>query len=208
MKDNSSRVKRCTKCQKDFHEDCFRIDGKSSPNRKIINNKKSKIICNACEAHIINEMRTTKISDYFKASKNILDHLKIELKSKLNNKDEETSTCESNEECIKKKSKSCHKFRLPKPLKADQKKILEESLFRALKVKNIEFNDDLCYPDPECTADMNNASLEPGIQKISEYNRKTYYKFKEKTRNAEYPPVEVVDDEIQVKYIYIINRDL
>lgn len=96
-----------------------------------------------------------------------------------------------------KKNKSCPKFRVPKDLKQNQRKILRESLVRALLVKNIEFNDDLCYSDPECPQSMNNSSLEPGVQTISDYNRKVYYKFKEKTRRFDYPPLEVVDDEIQ-----------
>ena len=71
------------------------------------------------------------------------------------------------------------------------------SLFRALQVKGITFNDDLVYMDPDCPAKMNNSLLETGINEISPYNKKIYYSFKERSRKGEYAPVEVIDDPIQ-----------
>jgi hypothetical protein len=104
----------------------------------------------------------------------------------------------SNNTSNKNKNSKCAKFKLFRELKEDQKKLLRESLFRALLVKNIQFNDDLTYPDSECTPEMNNAFYEPGLQLISDQNKEVYLKFKEKTRRGEYPPIEVIDDEIQV----------
>ncbi len=93
---------------------------------------------------------------------------------------------------------STAKFKLGRQLNQSQKTILKESLFRALYVKNITFNDDLCYTDKECPIELNNSMNEPGIQMISDYNKSIFYKFKERTRRGEYPPLEVVNDEIQV----------
>jgi hypothetical protein len=90
-------------------------------------------------------------------------------------------------------------FKLGRKLSETQKSILKESLFRALYVKSINFNDDLCYIDKECPCELNNAANEPGIQAISDFNKKIYYKFKERTRRGEYPPLEIIDEEIQVK---------
>ena len=96
------------------------------------------------------------------------------------------------------------KFRLGRQPNESQKTILKESLFRAFYVKNIIFNDDLCYSDKECAMELNNAINEPGIQAISDYNKSIYYKFKERTRRGEYPPLEIIDEEIQVLSIIII----
>jgi len=93
---------------------------------------------------------------------------------------------------------STAKFKLGRQLNLPQKTILKESLFRALYVKNITFNDDLCYTDKECPMELNNSMNEPGIQMISDYNKSIFYKFKERTRRGEYPPLEVINDEIQV----------
>lgn len=90
------------------------------------------------------------------------------------------------------------KFRLGRRPNDSQKTILKESLIRAFLVKNIIFNDDLCYSDKECPMELNNAINEPGIQAISDFNKSIYYKFKERTRRGEYPPVEIIDEEIQV----------
>lgn len=97
------------------------------------------------------------------------------------------------------------KFKIGRQLTEIQKTTLKESLFRALYVKNINFNDDLCYVDKECPIDLNNAENEPGIQTISDYNKIIYYKFKERTRRGEYPPIEVIDEEIQVRLIFFIS---
>ena len=74
---------------------------------------------------------------------------------------------------------------------------MKKSLFRALKTKNIIFNDDLIYLDEDCPESMNNSLLEHDIKEIAPYNKETYYKFKEKSRNGEYAPIEIIDDPIQ-----------
>ncbi len=78
-----------------------------------------------------------------------------------------------------------------------KKQILRESLYRALLVKEIKFDDDLYYDEIETFAHHNNSSFEPGIQKVSDYNLNIYRKFKERTREANYPALEIIDDEKQ-----------
>ena len=88
-------------------------------------------------------------------------------------------------------------MKLPKQLNTFQKQILKKSLFRALEVKNIKFNDDLIYLDKDCPESMNNSLLEQDIKEISLYNKEIYYKFKERSRKGEYAPIEIIDDPIQ-----------
>ena len=57
-------------------------------------------------------------------------------------------------------------MKLPKQLNTFQKQILKKSLFRALEVKNIKFNDDLIYLDKDCPESMNNSLLEQDIKEI------------------------------------------
>jgi hypothetical protein len=112
------------------------------------------------------------------------------------------STIESQNFKIPKKKENSGKLKLPKELNIHQKMILQSSLYRALKVKGIEFDDDLIFNDPECPPEMNDSSLEIGIQKISNYNKEIYYKFKRRSKVGEYPPLEIVDDQIQVKLMH------
>ena len=55
--------------------------------------------------------------------------------------------------------------------------------------------------DPDCLTEMNNSKFEPGIQKMSPYNKKIFYKFKEKSRKGEYPGLEILEDDIQVIFL-------
>jgi hypothetical protein len=98
----------------------------------------------------------------------------------------------------KKKKNAAPKFRLPKKYDKEKKETFQKSMLKALLVKEINFTDDLYYAKDICTSPMNDASQEPGIQKISEYNKRIYYSFKERTRKLEYPPLVVEEDEIQV----------
>ncbi len=208
--------KNCFKCLKDFHLRCFRKDWKNlvitSAAVSLSKSKKCKIICDLCEKSIQSKMKVTRISDYFKPQKNSKGKADLLHLGKNSNKNinlwdcfsDDVSMDSTNIDGNKIKSK-CNdaKFRLPKELTKEQKKILQESLYRALEVKEITFGDDLNYQDKDCPSSMNDASLEVGIQKISEYNKEIYYKFKKKTREAEYPPLEIVDDNIQVRKVLI-----
>ena len=51
-------------------------------------------------------------------------------------------------------------MKLSKQLNPIQKEKMKKSLFRALEVKNITFNDDLVYIDKDCPESMNNSLLE------------------------------------------------
>ncbi len=173
--DEFKALKNCFKCQKDFHLKCFRKDSKE------IKTKKSKIICDGCENSIQSKMKNMRISDFFKPEKNA------------------SALTYNQNSCLNNKSKSGEaKLKLPKDLTSTQREILQKSLFRALEVKGIEFCDDLNYNDKECPPEKNDSSLEVGIQSISNFNKDIYYKFKIKSRKAEYAPLEIVDDEIQV----------
>ncbi len=180
-----------------------------SPKQKI---KKCKIICDNCEKSIQAKLlKVTRISDFFKPQKNSKGKADLVNKdssiSKINTLSWDKRTDDISQDSTSldigkgNKTKSCDaKFRLPKELTKDQKRIFQESFLRALEVKGITFGDDLNFEDKECPSSMNDASLEVGMQKISEYNKEIYYKFKKKTREAEYPPLEIVDDDIQVNF--------
>jgi hypothetical protein len=201
-------LKNCHKCLRDFHLKCFRKDWEVSVKGKC------KIICDHCEKSIQTKLlKITRISDYFKPQKNskivnginyFNDNSKVSLSTSANpnkirinlNNGKVTNT-----EKISNNNKCEGKLRIPKELTQDQMKKLQESLFRALEVKGIEFKDDLNYEDPDCPESMNNSKLEVGIQSISPYNKEIYYKVKKRTRMAEYPPLEVIDDALQVKII-------
>ncbi len=143
-------------------------------------------------------MKTTKISDYFKPSKSksyqFIDNKSKSIDANKNNNNNSNTNSNTNSEA---------KFRLPKLLSKEQRKILEESLFRAIQVKNVVFDDNLTFPHKDCPKSFNDSSREIGIQKISEYNKQIYYKFKEKSQKAEYAPIEIVDHEIQVIIFYL-----
>ncbi len=127
---------------------------------------------------------SASVNDYFKQNKEVTDDEKSTESSKTANHFYNTSKGVI--------------FKLPKQLKPDQKTILQTSLLKALKVKDLEFYDDLCYPDPECPEHLNNSLFEPGVISLTELNKELYYKFKERTRNGEYAAVEIIEDEIQV----------
>jgi hypothetical protein len=198
----------------DYHKNCF---------KKSINNNNfelnSKIICGNCEIQINNKMKNTKISDYFKLEK-FNQNNKNKLNTILNNNKNEFNInidINENESCsvsinstqssklmtnTKKKKNAAPKFRLPKKYDKEKKELLQKSMLKALLVKDINFTDDLYYAKDICTSSMNDATQEPGIQKISEYNKKIYYSFKERTRKLEYPPLVVEEDEIQVNNFF------
>lgn len=214
-------LKTCIKCQKDFHLRCFRKDWEEKDDIMKTKSKgkskktQCKIICDGCENNILNSIRSTKISDYFKPEKNakIQNCKDLTLINKKSTDFSDVRSVDSNYSFNNqnKKPKNEGKFKLPKNLTEEQKKTLKGSLMRALLVKNIEFDDDLTFPESDCPSSLNNASAEVGIQKISEYNKQIYYKFKERSRKGEYTSLEVVDDDLQVKkqeYIYINFRDL
>ena len=172
---------------------------------------KCKIICDNCEKSIQTKLlKITRISDYFKPQKNskivnglnyFNDNSKVSLSTSANQNKIRINLANGNvstNEEITNKYKSEAKLRMPKELTKDQKKTLQESLFRALEVKGIEFKDDLNYEDPDCPESMNDSKLEVAIQSISPYNKEIYYKVKKRTRMAEYPPLEVIDDALQV----------
>lgn len=185
--------KRCSKCKKDFHSDCF-IDGKSS--------KKGRIICADCEKLISKELKLTKINDYFKTEKfkhRTLNKLLNEVKTNPDG-DCHSQVSTQNSGSLPTKTESSAKFKLFKGLSAQDQKLVKESLCRALLVKNIKFNDDLVYKQG-INSLMNSSALEPGIQSISDYNKGVYNKFKARTKEGNYPPVVVVDDEVQVSAI-------
>lgn len=184
--------------------------------------KKCKIICDNCEKSIQTKLlKVTRISDFFKPQKNSKGKADLNHKDHKDHKDYKDSkfskinslSWDKRVDDISQDSTSLDigkaksyaksydaKFRLPKELTKDQKRILQESFLRALEVKGITFGDDLNFEDKECPSHMNDASLEVGMQKISDYNKEIYYKFKKKTREAEYPPLEIVDDDIQVSF--------
>lgn len=179
----SDIIKNCEKCHQNFHLKCFK-------------NKDTKIVCFDCEKQISNKIQTTKISNFFKTTKISIQNKD---KSKLNSdfKVYTTITEKIMNGTGLPKVKCEGKLKLPKMVNDDNKKLMMESLFRALEVKKITFNDDLVYLDEDCPRDMNNAKLEPGIGEMSEYNKKIYESFKERSRKGIYAPIEVVDDEVQ-----------
>jgi hypothetical protein len=166
-------MKKCNKCNKAFHKPCF----------KNTYNGRSKLICFDCEFKVSKEVET-KINDYFKASK----------------KREEIGQIDDKKYVVKNKAKNEILLRLPKALTKKQKEILHKSILHANIVKGITFNDDLCYNDPDCTPEMNRADLEPGLEKLSKYNKVIYYAFKERSRKGEYAPLEIIEDDIQVSH--------
>lgn len=188
-----SKTEQCEKCQGDFHIECFG------------NNVNGKILCEECEKKIKVALRATKISDYFKSEK-LLGQKRAKSKDKINSeikKDfdlyQTISKKLSNDSSSTQKNNTSRDghMKLPKTLNRKQKDLMMTSLFRALQVKDITFNDDLVYLDPDCPQTMNNSLIETGIAEISNYNKKIYYSFKERSRKGEYAPIEVIDDPVQ-----------
>jgi len=190
----------------------------SIANNNYNNNLQSKNICSFCEHTIKKEAESMKISDFFKPKKN-QNLSSSACKGKgLKPKESETTEIEvakasnSPENDIimfdfeeKKNENVAHypKFILWKQLPQTKIEFLKENLKNALIFKNIEFSDDLAFLDEECPEVMNNAKLEPGIQKMSSYNKGVFYKFKQRTRNGEYPGLEIIEDPIQVLKSYL-----
>jgi len=57
------------------------------------------------------------------------------------------------------------KFKLPKPSQDPQKVLRQKmSLAFGLLTKNISFDDDLCFSNPNCPPTCNNSALEPNLQ--------------------------------------------
>lgn len=195
----NQQCKECEKCKKLFHLSCF---GNSQ-----------KILCQNCDFVIIKNSKA-KITDFFKnvkftqnkrnrtkdddtakpnnnysASSNILNEIQtdIQIYSKVSIKFEEENLTQVSKTPLK----------LPKKM---PKNLLEKSklsLFRGLEAKGLKFNDDLIYLNESCPSYLNSSYLEPGIQKLSDYNKKIYYKFKENSSKGIYAPVEVIDDPVQ-----------
>ena len=171
-------LKNCIRCKKDYHKKCFEKTQKK--NEKNNSAKKLNVIelenndiCLLCHEGIKTEIKNTKISDYFKTSKkkpNFFNTKKIT---------ENNSIIIFDFDQNNKSSVSFYpKFILWKPLEEQKMEILKKKLLQALLIKNIEFSDDLKYLDEDCPESMNNSGLEPGIQKMSLENKKTFYKFK------------------------------
>ena len=184
----------CEKCGNFFHQKCFSIE-----------NPNSKILCQSCEILINNTLKSTKINDFFKSTKKYLS-LKRDNSKSIDKKLESMIREDFNiyititKEIYNTRKIAIFndgKMKLPKQLNSIQKEKMKKSLFRALEVKNILFSDDLVYIDKDCPESMNNSLLEPDIKEIAYYNKEIYYKFKERSRKGEYPPVEIIDDPIQ-----------
>ncbi len=193
----NNNICQCEKCKNYFHEKCF-YNEKSN----------KKILCSQCENLISKTIQSTKINDFFKTKKFLGtkrdSEKKKEIEKNINlsiKEDFEIYTTITKEIFTKSNNKNPilkdGKMKLPKILSNYQKEIMKKSLFRALKTKNIIFNDDLIYLDEDCPESMNNSLLEHDIKEIAPYNKETYYKFKEKSRNGEYAPIEIIDDPIQ-----------
>ena len=89
------------------------------------------------------------------------------------------------------------KLKLPKELSVKQDIIQSTSIDYAFSTKNIEFNDDLQYS--EISQNMNDASIEPGITSLSDYNINIFKQFKSFSRRKKYAPIMIVEDMIQVR---------
>ena len=56
-------------------------------------------------------------------------------------------------------------FRLPKLLEDEEALLHQKTLFaKALISRNLTFDDDLCFSNPDCPPEANDASLEPNLQ--------------------------------------------
>jgi hypothetical protein len=239
-------LKNCFRCKKDYHERCFenkkyktqrKINGSILENDSVnlLSESKSESqttsknlnlieleyndICYLCHDAITIKIKNTKISDYFKPSKNKgINFNEKMIKKKFNenqidypqNQNHYQNHFQQQKSDIimfdfeeeKKLISYYPKFILFKPIEEKKMEILKKKFLQALLIKNIEFSDDLKYLDEDCPESMNNSCLEPGIQKMSSENKKIFYKFKEFTRQGDYPGLEIFEDKFQV----IINR--
>lgn len=224
---NEGTLKTCTRCKKDFHKECFnninnynknsisksKTNSINSSSKNLIlikNTTESKSICGACEININQVAESLKISDFFKSQKQTNTNIAYNLKNNKTKPIEMASLPAIDQNSLEndivmfdfeKKNENVAvypKFILWKPLPDKKIGILKENLKNALIFKNIEFSDDLAFLDSDCPEEMNNAKLEPGIQKMSSYNKSIFYKFKQRTRSGEYPGLEIIEDPIQV----------
>ena len=212
--------KTCSRCKKDFHIGCFinknnhtnsNTKGNRSKTKNIQIDSQNKNICCFCEDSIEKISSSMKISDFFKYEKKTkANNIKNSKKSEniiSTNKIETNSNDVVMFDFNEKKNENVAyypKFILWKSLPKERVEELKENLKNALIFKNIEFSDDLAFLDQECGEEMNNAMLEPGIQKMSSYNKGIFYKFKERTRKGEYPGLEIIEDSIQVIKLFKI----
>ena len=87
------------------------------------------------------------------------------------------------------------KFKLPNPSNDEKlQKEVKESLYKAFLAKGLTFDDDLSFPDEDCPPSMNDASLEPILQKLPLSNYIVFRKFKEMTRKGEYSLLFIIND--------------
>ena len=219
---DKSLLSTCEKCKNIFHSNtCFIFNNSNNKSNNNIKQHKNehKNICENCGKFASKQKPMTKISDFFKSKKfigykrNNEDKEKIQKKEKIespkkNNDDfgknglnsetkREIQICVNINKAIKESQipEICDvPIRLPRkmPKKIEEKSM--KSLFHALEVKGIKFNDDLVFIDKDCPKEMNNSLLESSLQILNEENKKKYYKFKEKSRKGIYAPVEVVDN--------------
>lgn len=213
IKKSASLLKKNNANNTNKKNNCKNLNSANKHNEKL----QSKNICCFCEDKIKKDTESMKISDFFKPKKN--QNLtssaykakaykngteKTELSAFLQSSLQNDIVMFDFEE--KKNENVAHypKFVLWKPLPQEKIELLKENLKNALIFKNIEFSDDLAFLDAECAENMNNAKLEPGIQKMSSYNKGVFYKFKERTRLGEYPGLEIIEDPIQV-FIYLFK---
>eukprot|EP01017_Pseudomicrothorax_dubius_P048007 TRINITY_DN8672_c0_g1_i6.p1 TRINITY_DN8672_c0_g1~~TRINITY_DN8672_c0_g1_i6.p1 ORF type:complete len:506 (-),score=52.48 TRINITY_DN8672_c0_g1_i6:315-1832(-) len=74
---------------------------------------------------------------------------------------------------------------------------LQLSLCRALIAKGVIFDDDLCFPVPNCPPEKNDASLEIGLKPMDKATYMIFRNFKQMTRKGVYAPLEIVEDKLQ-----------
>ena len=85
------------------------------------------------------------------------------------------------------------------PISSSSTKVLEQkkNLYYYLKVRGVEFSDDLVYDNEKCSPSKNFSSLEPGLRELKKSNLDIIKEFKELSREANYAPVLIEEDKIQ-----------
>jgi len=191
----------CIKCQHYFHPDCF-------------NKKKTAILCFTCEerVHEVLPKSEKKILNFFGVKSLKRDFGNSAFKKSLTMDGSEILPSSSIGDSVvsklkskTKKSKTTRKatsrrtvFKLPKASKDPQKVLRQKmSLAFGLLTKNIAFDDDLYYGNPECPETANDTCLEPNLQKMDKATIAIFKEFKEMTRGGNYPPVMVEEDKNQ-----------
>jgi len=72
-----------------------------------------------------------------------------------------------------------------------------QNIIFALTAKNIQFDDDLRYSNPECPPSCNDPNtLEQALQKITKENLAIFNRFKEMTRLGNHCPILIDEDKI------------